>query len=101
MQRTEPSTGVRTNPHFMFILMQSERMMWTLLTNSTEETDGDRHKLKTYRMLLRTLGRMAKACGTCVKKRKREEDGESDRCGKLKSDLNDYDNYVNLLRQFR
>ena len=64
------------------------------IVNSTEETDGDWHKLKTYRRLLRALGLLAEDRGTSGTKHKRNEDGDCDRRVKHKSDFAEYDKTV-------
>ena len=65
-----------------------------IIVNSTEETDGDWHRLKTFRRLLRALGLLAEDCGTSTTKRKRSEDCKCDSRVKHKSDFAEYDKTV-------
>ena len=62
--------------------------------NFTERNDGDWHKLKTYRSLLRALGLLVEDCGTAMTKRKKNEDGKCDRRVKHKSNFAEYDKTV-------
>ena len=60
-----------TNKFSFNVYLEAIRAYNVGIINSTEETDGDWHRLKTYRRLLRAL-LMVKDYGTRVMKRKRK-----------------------------
>ena len=64
------------------------------IVNFMEESDGDWHRLKTYKRLLRALGLMAEDCGTSATKRRSEEDGDHRRRVRHKSNFSEYDKVV-------
>ena len=64
------------------------------IVNSTDETDKNWHKLKTYRRLLRELRLLAEDRGTSETKIKKNDNGDCDRRVKHTYDIAEYDKTV-------